>query len=157
MPLGCAIIPRMKTAEFVLRVRDTVRGLLPPDGRAYTLRQWGHQLQLHYGVPRLHYEVWVDHRYSHIEVGLHFEADATTNLRLLRHFDRRLIEIRAETALPVETEHWTASWARVHHVIPFERLDAPLADEVAHSLAQLVEVLQPMLEEGMEAGVTRAD
>ena len=139
----------MKSHEFVALVTARVRATLPPSWQTFTLSQRGNQAQLHYGHSRLHYEVWVDHRYSHIEVGLHFEADATTNLRLLRHFDRRLIEIRAETALPVETEHWTASWARVHHVIPFERLDVSLADEVAHSLAQLIGVLQPLLEEGM--------
>ena len=96
--------------------------------------------------------MWVDHRYNHIEVGLHFEADVETNLRLLRYFDQRLVEIRAETGLPAETEHWTATWARVHHVIPFERLDAHLAENVAACLTQLIVVLQPMLEEGVRVG-----
>jgi hypothetical protein len=136
----------MKPAEFIARVTTHVRDSLPPEWQGFTLRQFGHQCQWHYGRPQLHYEVWVDRRYDHIEIGLHFEADPDTNLRLLDLFDRRLIEIRAEADQPAEAEHWTPSWTRVHHVIPFQTLDAALADEVAIRLASLITVTQPLLE-----------
>lgn len=142
----------MKSHEFVAAVTTRLRDSLPPPWQDFTLRQRGNQAQLHYGQPRLHYEVWVDPRYTHIEVGLHFEADADTNLRLLEVFDRRLVEVRAESGQPVEAEHWTPTWARVHRVIPYERLDAHLADEAARALAQLIVVAQPMLEEAIERG-----
>ncbi|MCW5881369.1 MAG: hypothetical protein KIS91_10600 [Anaerolineae bacterium] len=142
----------MKSHEFVALVTARVRDTLPPSWQGFTLRQRGNQAQLHYGHSRLHYEVWVDPRYTHVEVGLHFEADVDTNLRLLGVFDRRLVEVRAESGQPVEAEHWTPTWARVHRVIPYERLDAALADETVEALAQLIVVTQPMLEEAIESG-----
>ena len=140
----------MKTHDFIQSVVDDLRPRLPDEWQAYQLRRHGNQFQLHYGQPHLHYEVWVDHRFDHVEIGLHCEADGATNQRLLAFFDRHLIEIRAESGEPLEAEHWTPSWTRVHHVVKFDQLTPPLADRVAHSLAQLIAVLQPMLTEATE-------
>lgn len=142
----------MKSHEFVAAVTAHLRHNLPCQWQTFTLRQRGNQAQYHYGQPRLHYEVWVDSRFSHVEVGLHFEADVDTNLRLLDTFDRRVVELRAESGCPVEAEHWTATWARVHWVVPYERLDRGLAENVAVGLARLMVVSQPMLEEAIESG-----
>ncbi len=136
----------MKSHEFVALTLDRVRERLPNEWQAFQVRRGGAMAQLHYGRPQLHYEIWVDRRFDHVEVGLHCEADAQTNLRLLDTFDRHLIEVRAESGQPAEAEHWTPSWTRVHRVIRFERLDADLADEAAECLARLIPVLQPLLE-----------
>ena len=44
----------MKTADFIARVTEIARAHLPPEWQGCVARQWGHQVQLHYGVPRLH-------------------------------------------------------------------------------------------------------
>lgn len=149
------MISAMTPTEFVQTVASRLRESLPSEWHGFTLRRSGSQFQLHYGRPQLHYEVWVDRRFDHVEVGLHFEADAETNLRLLDYFDRRLIEVRAESGQPAEAEHWTASWARVHRVVNFERLDKTLAEEVTTSLARMIEVLQPMLDEATNHTIKR--
>lgn len=140
---------RMKAHEFIQAVVDSLPARLTSEWQNYHLRRHSSQIQLHYGRPQLHYEVWVDHRYAHVEVGLHCEADAHTNLRLLDYFDRHLIEIRAESGQPVEAEHWTPSWTRVHRVVKFEKLDALLVGDVADCLAYLIQTLQPMLDSAL--------
>lgn len=145
----------MKPNEFIAVVTARTRDQLAPEWQTFTLRQFGNQAQLHYGRPQLHYEVWADGRYNHVEIGLHFEADTDTNLRLLDYFDRRLIEIRAETEQPAEAEHWTATWARVHHVVPYDKLDTALAVDVATRLARFITIVQPMLQTALTTARTR--
>jgi hypothetical protein len=140
---------RLSGPQFIAAVVEDLRLGLPAEWRTFEARPRGAQVQVHFGTPRLHYEVWVDGRFSHVEIGLHFEADADTNLWLLQYFDRRLVEIRGESGQPAEAEHWTQAWARVHQVVEFERLDAELAEEVAGRLAQMIVVLQPMLDEAL--------
>ena len=78
---------------------------------------------------------------------MHFEADKPTNDTLLAYFDAHAVEIHAELGLRVEIEQWTNSWNRVHEVMPYESLDAPLVESIAKKLARMIVEFQPMLEE----------
>lgn len=82
-----------------------------------------------------------------IEVGLHFEADKSTNDALLAYFDSRAMQVHAELGPRIEIEQWTNSWSRVHQVVPYETLTPELVDQLAEMLAKMIAVLQPMLEE----------
>lgn len=77
---------------------------------------------------------------------LHFEADKETNDALREYFDGRAFEIRAALGPRVEVEQWTNSWSRVHEVMPYTKLNEELVESVSKKLAQMITVLQPMLE-----------
>jgi hypothetical protein len=46
----------------------------------------------------------------------------------------------------VELEEWTSSWTRIHQTLPYDPLSEPLAEEVARRLAEMIAVLQPIVE-----------
>jgi hypothetical protein len=59
----------------------------------------------------------------------------------------------------VEFEEWTPSWTRIHQSIPYDPLSEALADEVARRLAEMITVLQPIVQlerENVPAELERA-
>lgn len=101
-------------------------------------------MQLWYESRHVHYEVWFHRRIDRLEVGLHFEADAQTNQRLLDHYDDNLIVAKAEISERVEAEPWDRGWARVYEMLPLEPLDDRYLKKVAARLARFVTVLEPL-------------
>jgi hypothetical protein len=101
--------------------------------------------QLWSGNKQLHYEAWIRERLGVIEVGLHFEADALTNARLLAAFRARERTIRRALDGDVRIEEWDNGWARVWEPIELIRLDHVFLDRVGARVAAYVEVLEPLL------------
>jgi hypothetical protein len=112
----------------------------PPQVR---VRGW--LAQLSYGDPRYHYEVWYHNRSQRLEVGLHLEADAATNARLLAYLDAELLPIKAALGLHAELEPWDRGWGRLYETLPAPLLDETLAERAAERLAAYIAVLQPLL------------
>lgn len=67
------------------------------------------------------------------------------------YFARHGFEIKDALGAGMEVEQWTTSWARVHQLVPYQRLDEATAGEIAQRLARLIEFLQPMLERALRA------
>jgi hypothetical protein len=138
----------MRIQTFQVALVEQTRNRLLPKFKNFEPRSFFTIVKLSYKNPRLHYEVWVRGKEEHlIEMGLHFEADKSTNDALLAYFESRAIEIHAELGSRVEIEQWTNSWSRVHEVIPYKTLDEDLINTLAKKLAKMIKVLQPMLEE----------
>jgi hypothetical protein len=137
----------MRIQEFQVSLVNKTRKQLPRRLQKFEARSFFSLVKLHYGNPRIHYEVWVRGKDRLVEVGLHFEAQKSTNDALREHFGQRALEIRAELGARVEVERWTNSWSRVHEVVPYTSLDAKLVDTLAQKLARMIAVLEPMLEE----------
>ena len=142
----------MRIHEFLNHTLELTRQALPPELQGFRSRRRFTLSQLYYGNPRLHFEVWIQGKRRRLEVGLHLEADATTNAHVLKYLADRFIEIQAQTTLPLELEQWTRSWGRIHVYVPYERLDHPLAQMVAERLARMIIVLQPLVEEAIRLG-----
>lgn len=154
-PRGAAVISnqkrgRMRTQAFLDEVATRAEQELPDELRASEQKIYRNLLKIHYGVPKIHYEVWVRGKKDLIEIGLHFEADRELNFALLEHFSERFIRIRAQLGDGVEPEDWTRSWARVHETVSYESLDEDLAGEIGGKLGRMITVLQPILEAAME-------
>jgi hypothetical protein len=125
---------------------DATREHLPPELRDFQWRARNWLVQLHYGQPRVHYEVWKLGRRDALELGLHFEhLDRDVNARLLRHFDAYAIAIKAELGASVEVEPWDKGWAKVYETLALEPFEPAYLDRVARRLAQLITYLQPLL------------
>ena len=110
---------------------------------------WASLIKFHYGEPAIHYEVWIQRRTDRIELGLHFEADAGRNRSYLEMLSGRFVEIQAALGPGIEPEQWTASWTRIHQGLPMGILDGALLEEVVGRIAEMMAVLQPMIQETM--------
>jgi hypothetical protein len=135
----------MRPQEFLQGVRDRAAIALPEDLRAFHARVVYATLQLHYGNPRVHYEVWLVRKTGRIEVGLHFEGERDDNVRAAAALAPRVHEVRAVAGGDVELEQWTASWTRLHVTLPLGPLTEELCDETAQRLAGLIAGTQPLL------------
>jgi hypothetical protein len=136
----------MRVNEFLRLVARDTQTRLPPRWRGFHTRTRFTLVQVYYAKRTLHYEVWVRGKERLIEIGLHFESDRETNTALLEYFSARAFEIKEALGEAVEVEQWTASWTRVHQLMPYEKLDEATAQVTAQRLAQMIEILQPMLE-----------
>ncbi len=138
----------MRVNEFLRLVAETTRSQLPPPLRRFHGRSRFTLIQLFYDKRTVHYEVWVRGKDRFLEIGLHFESTRETNAELLDYFrdPARAFEIKAELGDQVDFEEWTASWTRIHQLMPYEHLDTETAHAVAERLAKMIVTLQPMLE-----------
>ncbi|OLC55717.1 MAG: hypothetical protein AUH85_08580 [Chloroflexi bacterium 13_1_40CM_4_68_4] len=104
------------------------------------------------GNDDLHYEVWPRPRLGVLELGLHFEADALTNARLLAAFRARQREVRAALGKAPLIEPWDKGWARVYETHPLEE-DRPAAERYGLRLAAYVAALEPILRDELPGDV----
>ncbi|HEV2011250.1 MAG TPA: hypothetical protein VGS17_09535 [Candidatus Limnocylindria bacterium] len=112
----------------------------------------GYMTKLWFGNKDLHYECGVYLHRKVIELGLHFEGGAMTNLQLLGAFRARskLIARRLPTA---RIEAWDKGWARVWEPLDLGSLDERDGAKVAKLLAKYIRVLEPILEAELPADV----
>jgi len=109
--------------------------------------------QLWSGNKQLHYEAWIRERLGVIELGLHFEADALTNARLLAAFRARERAIRRAIGPEVRIEGWDKGWARVWEPVELATLDAPFLERIGVRIAAYVSTLEPVLRAELPADV----
>jgi len=128
----------MQAQAFLASVRDKALEGVPDELRSPHSRIRYGMLQLHYGDPRIHYEVWLVRKTGLIEVGLHFEADHDLNLARAESLAQRVLELREFLGPDAELEQWSPSWTRLHLTVPIGALDEALSNEVAGRLANLV-------------------
>lgn len=137
----------MRSSDFMKAIPDATHAHLPPALGDFRWRARAWLVQIHYGNPRLHYEVWSLSRRNLLELGLHFEhRDRALNARLLNHFDAHAVAIKAELGGQVEVEPWDKGWAKVYETLPLEPFDAAYLEKVARRLAHVIAYLQPLLE-----------
>lgn len=141
----------MRVHEFLDLVAVATRAQLPAPWRAFRTRKRYTLIQLYYARRTLHYEVWIRGRERLLEIGLHFESDAETNRALRDYFARRVFEIKEALGDAIEIEQWTARWARVHQLLPYQQLDSATACRVGQRLAQMITFLQPLLESALHS------
>ena len=138
----------LQPKEFLVEAAELVRMQLPPELRdARVMGPRGFLIKLHYGQPKVHYEVWIQRRAGKIEVGLHFEDSAEVNGRYLKALTSRFEGLVRSLGPEVSPEHWAGSWTRVHQVIRFTDLDEDVLMLVANRMAHLVIVLEPAVRE----------
>lgn len=135
----------MRPQEFLYGVRDRAAAALPDELRDFRSKVVYASLQLHYGNPSAHYEVWLVRKTGRIEVGLHFEGEREENTRAATLLGQRVHELRERAGADIELEQWTASWTRLHVTLPLDTLTEALCDEVTRRLADLIAATRPAL------------
>jgi len=153
---GAALWHHMHLQRFLMQVHDTLAERLPKSLRKYKWRARSSLLQVYFGEPAVHYEVWVQRKTGTIEVGLHFEGEREENYRWAETLAPRALEIQAQLGPSVELEEWTQRWTRLHESRPFagreewkpsRDLTEELAEEIGARLARFIEVLEPIVAE----------
>jgi hypothetical protein len=97
------------------------------------------------GNKLLHYEAWLRERLGVIELGLHFEADALTNARLLAAFRARERAIHRALGTEVRIETWDRGWARVWEPVALVPLDQEFLERIGGRIAAYISALEPVL------------
>ncbi len=128
----------MQYQPFLQLVLKRLEAAAAPDLRPWHARQRHAMLQIHYGNPRVHYELWLQARGGRVELGLHFEDEPEHNQRWCAVFAPRVLELLEALGPYVELEEWTASWARLHLTVPLRPLDAEFADELGALFGRLI-------------------
>ena len=146
----------LKAREFLFLCEDQALPLVPsrlrPTGRSvmWTI------LQLHYGDPKIHYELQPMPSRNQVELGLHFEATVERNDAWASQIAHYAAPLQAELGSSWELEIWTASWRRLHRVYHAETLTATLATEVAGDFARLISATADLVRDGLVQPSPRA-
>ena len=136
----------MKSREFLEILPEMVRQQLPRELSDFqVIGTMSTLMKLHYGVPTVHYEVWIRRRNKEVEVGLHFEGDRDTNSRHLEMLRQRSTDIRSALGDVVELEEWDKGWTRAHQAMPLEPLNDDFLVEVSFTLSGMMGTLEPIV------------
>lgn len=141
----------MRLDELMRALPPATQAKLPPELQDFKVARRSWLVQLYYADPHVHYEVvTLGVKRAELEIGLHFESrNSVANERWLNGFMQHLFEIKAELGDRIEAEMWDRGWTKVYETIPMETFNAAYVDRVAARLAQLIVVVQPILEEVM--------
>ena len=136
----------MKSREFLEILPEMVRQQLPSEfGDFQVVSTMSTLIKIHYGVPSVHYEVWIQRRKKQVEVGLHFEGDRESNSNHLEMLRQRATDIRSALGDAVDLEEWDKGWTRAHRTVPLEPLNDDFLVEVSFTLSGMIRTLEPIL------------
>jgi hypothetical protein len=142
----------MRLDELMRAIPLATRAKLPKALQNFKVARRSWLVQLYYTDPHVHYEVvTLGIKRAELEIGLHFESrNSAVNERLLNGFMQYLFEIKAELGDGFEAEMWDKGWTKVYETFPMETFDEAYVDRVAARLAQVIVVMQPILDEIMQ-------
>jgi hypothetical protein len=149
-----ALLHHGHIAMFLAAIHDEVGRRLPSRFSKAQVRVEPSLLQVHFGDPLVHYEVWVQRKTRSIEIGLHFEGDRDSNRRWAELLAAQGPELQRQLGPGAELEDWTRKWTRLHETRPVpgddwrpkRDLTSELAQDVAQRLVRYIQVLQPILD-----------
>jgi hypothetical protein len=141
----------MRLDELLRAIPPAAQAKLPKDLQDFKVARRSWLVQLYYSDPQVHYEVvTLGVKRGELEIGLHFESrNSAINERLLNGFMQHLFEIKAELGDGFEAEMWDRGWTKVYETFPMGTFNEAYVDRVAMRLAQVIVVMQPILEEVM--------
>ena len=138
-------LPRLDGRAFLRGVVERVQHEIAADFPPIHSTAHSNLAKLWSGNRQLHYEAWIRDRLGVIELGLHFEADALTNARLLAAFRARERAIHRALGADVRIETWDRGWARVWEPVALATLDRVFLERIGGRIAAYVTALEPLL------------
>ena len=136
---------RLKVREFLEGVREeSLQRLGPALGEPQSRIRFA-TLQIHFGRPATHYEVWLVRKTGRIEIGLHIEGPSDWSRAFAHRLAARADLIRSALGPGYELEDWTASWCRLHETLSYTPLTADLQRAVTRRLICLMQAMEPIL------------
>src|SRR5438552_3248742 len=132
-------------------IQTRLRATLPAELQSFQWSATSWMAKAWFGNRALHYEIWVRSSAKLVEIGLHFEADALTNARLLAAFRARGKDVRQGLGAQARIEEWDKGWARVWE--PFSSAMPDVEERVAARFCDYVRVLEPILRDEVPSDV----
>ena len=140
------------TTEFLRGVLEATRAALPAELQTLEARQQWTLIKLLTDDPAIHFELWLHRARARVELGLHFETrDAGRNQRLLEYVADELPFLKAVLGDGLEAEPWDKGWTRVYLTRPLARLLPEEQAPLATTFAELIETLEPIRRDAVEA------
>jgi hypothetical protein len=139
----------LSSSQFMAALPAATQAALPTGWPRLRSAHRSWLCQLYPRDPLLHYEIWnLGAQRGKIELGLHFESrDHALNARLLTHFSRRMVAVKATLGPQWEAEPWDKGWTKVYEVLPYEAFSTDTLAATAQRLARAIAVLQPIWDE----------
>ena len=137
----------IKATEFIFVCEELALREAPVHLRPTERRVMWTILQLHYGDPRVHYELQPQPARQSIELGLHFEGAAELNEARAMLLAQSGHSVADALGPEWELEEWTGSWRRLHRTWRTDALTQAIAEEVAGELRKLVTVTGDLVRE----------
>jgi hypothetical protein len=142
----------LAAADFLRGVLEATRAGLPTELQGLASRQQGALIKLFAEDPAVHFELWLHRARGRVELGLHFETrDAGRNQRLLEYVAGELPLLKEALGDGIEAEPWDKGWTRVYLTQPLARLGPEEQGRLATAFARLIETLEPIRREAIEA------
>jgi hypothetical protein len=136
----------LRRQDFLTAVVDQLRHELPDELSDFHAKSMGSLIKIYYGNERVHFEVMTSASRQSMEIGLHFEDGAVSTAAYLAYFDRYIVELKHQLGPSIELERWTESWGHIYEIEPFAKLTDFQANRTAKRLAELITVLQPLVD-----------
>ena len=144
----------LRRREFIAEVKSACQAGLALGPRDIHTRSTLNLLKVHFNANyRVHYELMFSAENGLIEVGLHFEDGPDSTTQLLAFFDHHVVETKHQLGTEFELERWTKSWGHFFEVWPIEPLTVAFARRLGARLAEIINTLQPLLDEAVELGI----
>jgi hypothetical protein len=151
-PVRRRLSGELVTADFLRGLLEATRARLPTDLQALQARQQGSLVKLFAENPEIHFEVWLHRGRERAERGLHFETrDPRRNQPLLEYVADELQFLKEVLGNGLEAEPWDKGGTRVYLTRPLTRLDSDEHADLARGFAELIEILEPLGREAMDA------
>jgi hypothetical protein len=145
-------MPVRAKSDFFEAIEMELRSCLPENLRHFQVRQFRGNFQVFFENSRIHYEVWVDTRRNHLELGLHLESDPVTTAHLLRCLDKQIVAIKHELGTEAELERWTNTWGRLVEFQPISPRTHERGREIGKRLSIYISTLEPVLSKCTQPG-----
>src|SRR5712692_921119 len=140
------------TTDFLSGLLEATRARLPTELQALHVRQERSLVKLFAEDPEIHFELWLHRGRERAELGLHFETrDPGRNQRMLEYVADEVLFLKEILGNGLEAEPWDKGWTRVYLTRPLTRLDPDEQAELATVFAELIETLEPLRREAIEA------
>lgn len=138
----------LRRREFMDLVKNACQDSLTEKQADAQSRSTMNLLKIHFNANyRIHYELMISAENGVIELGLHFEDGPESTAALLEFFDTYVLEIKDRLGVSFEVERWTKSWGHCFETHPIEPLTPAFARRLGNRLGEVIEVLQPILDE----------
>src|SRR5438093_7734378 len=138
-------LPKLDSRSFLRGVVERALDEMPADFPPIHSTAYSYMAQLWSGNKQLHYEAWIRDRLGVIELGLHFEADALTNARLLAAFRARERAIHRALGADVRIETWDKGWARVWEPVALVTLDRAFLERIGGRIGAYIRALERLV------------
>jgi hypothetical protein len=151
-PKGSSVALRRQ--DFLGAVVDRLRSELPVELADFHVKSMGSLVKIYYGNERVHFEIMTSSSRQTMEIGLHFEDGPASTVAYLAYFDQYIVELKHRLGPSIELERWTESWGHIYEIEFVGKFTDFQADRTAKRLAELIAVLQPLVD---AAGIPTGD